>query len=449
MANSNPAATERTPKEIFEVARRREEGLSRLLVLYIVTGLGFMLLPGTFLGVWNLLSISARETPLSVSPAWLQAHGHAQIFGWIGSFILGIGFHSIPRSRRNARFALGPAWICWACWTLGVLLRWAVNIYGWHWRVLLPASAGLELTAFLLFFRTVSRNEPPQMEGGGGGRFDTWILIVIGATCGFLLALLVNAGGTLYVALAGDSPAFPAALDQRFLPLETWGFLVPFVWGFSARWLPVFMGLRPTRDAVLLWAFGLNAAGVLFALAGWTMPSVVLTTCAVVVAPAALGLFERTVKPPKTRGVHPSFPSFIRAAYAWAVVAALLGSWAANAASPTGIWGASRHALTVGFLATMVFGVGQRVLPGFSGGRVLFSPRLMLWALLLLNAGCALRVGTEVLAYQDYAGWAWHLLPASGIVELTAVATFATNLALTFAVSRSAPTPGLSPTPTP
>src|SRR5512138_797532 len=91
----------RSPKEAFDATGAREERLSRLLVLYVVTGLAFMLLPGTFLGVWNLISISARETPQSVSAAWLQAHGHAQIFGWIGSFILGIGFHSIPRSRGN------------------------------------------------------------------------------------------------------------------------------------------------------------------------------------------------------------------------------------------------------------------------------------------------------------------------------------------------------------
>ena len=38
-----------------------------------------------------------------VSPAWLQAHGHAQVFGWIGSFIFGIGFYSIPKLRGEFR----------------------------------------------------------------------------------------------------------------------------------------------------------------------------------------------------------------------------------------------------------------------------------------------------------------------------------------------------------
>jgi uncharacterized protein involved in response to NO len=72
---------------------------------YIVTGLFFLLLPGTFLGVWNLISISNRQALDRLSPAWLQAHGHAQIFGWIGTFILGIGFYSLSKMGKRARFA--------------------------------------------------------------------------------------------------------------------------------------------------------------------------------------------------------------------------------------------------------------------------------------------------------------------------------------------------------
>ena len=88
-----------TPAEVMRIAQARETSLSRLLMVYVTSGLAFMLLPGTFLGVWNLLQISGNESASSVSPTWLQAHGHAQVFGWIGSFILGIGFHSIPKRR--------------------------------------------------------------------------------------------------------------------------------------------------------------------------------------------------------------------------------------------------------------------------------------------------------------------------------------------------------------
>lgn len=42
-----------SPAQIMESARAREASLSRLLMAYISSGLVFMLLPGTFLGVWN------------------------------------------------------------------------------------------------------------------------------------------------------------------------------------------------------------------------------------------------------------------------------------------------------------------------------------------------------------------------------------------------------------
>jgi hypothetical protein len=93
-----------TPLQIFDITAARETTLSRLLMLYISTGLIFMLLPGTFLGVWNLLAMSSHRAADSVSPAWIQAHGHAQIFGWIGTFILGIGFYSIPKPWRLSIF---------------------------------------------------------------------------------------------------------------------------------------------------------------------------------------------------------------------------------------------------------------------------------------------------------------------------------------------------------
>src|SRR5215510_9909437 len=96
--------------EHFSDLRAREEALAKLLMAFITTGLLFMVFPGTFLGVWNLLQISGRESVSSISPAWVQAHGHAQVFGWVGSFILGIGFYSISKLRGIAKASFGMAW---------------------------------------------------------------------------------------------------------------------------------------------------------------------------------------------------------------------------------------------------------------------------------------------------------------------------------------------------
>ena len=418
-----------TPGEIFEITRARETSLSRLLMLYITTGLVFMLLPGTFLGVWNLLAISSRHAANSVSAGWIQAHGHAQIFGWIGTFILGIGFYSIPKLRRMNPFALWAAWVCWALWTLGVSLRWLTGVYHWQWRVMLPVSAALEIIAFSIFFYSVSGHRP---QDSGKQKLEEWVFVVIAAAAGLLLTLLVNLGVALFLGYRGVSPDLPSQFDQRFLVLETWGFLVPFVWGFSAKWLPVFLGLRPVRGRVLLLAVAVNSAGVLAAMAGWMRSAVLLLLGGIIVAVWALRFLERTQQPAKVKGVHTSFPLFVRLAYFWAIVAAALGIWASLVEGSHGIWGASRHALTVGFLAMMVFSVGQRILPAFSGMRLLFSTKLMFLSLLLLGAGCLLRVSSEILAYQGFAIWAWSWLPVSAVVEMTAVTIFAINLLVTF-----------------
>lgn len=77
----------------------------------------------------------------------------------------------------------------------------------------------------------------------------------------------------------------------------------------------------------------------------------------------------------------------------------------------------------------MVFAIGQRVLPAFCGMKILFSPVIMLWSLLLLNVGCLLRVASEIPAYEGYARIAWRILPISAVTELVAVSLFAFNVA--------------------
>lgn len=398
---------------------------ARVLRAYITTGLLFMLVPGTFLGVVNLLQVSSRESVGLVSPAWLQAHGHAQVFGWIGSFILGIGFYSLSQQHAGAPVRTRAAWACWALWTIGVSLRWTANVYDWQWRVLLPLSAGLELAAFVIFVSSVANHRPSAEPARG---LDLWIRIVISAVVGFGATLVVNLVTSVVLALHGESAALPHLVDQRFLVLIAWGFLAPFIWGFSTKWLPVFLGLAPLRPALLVSAMTVNAAGVLLTMAGFGAPATWCFVAGALGVALAIRIFEPAALAPKTRGVHATFPVFVRIAYVWLVIAAALGVAAARWDVSGGIWGASRHAFTVGFVSVMVFSIGQRVLPEFASAGLLWSPRLMAWTLVLLVAGCTLRVSSEILAYQHYASWAWSVLPVSAVVEMTAFTGFAANL---------------------
>jgi hypothetical protein len=410
--------------------KSREANAQRLMMVYAISGLFFMLLPGTFLGVWNLISISGgRGNP--VSPAWIQAHGHAQIFGWIGTFILGIGFYSIPKMAGRTVQPATRGWIAWLIWTSGVLLRWVSGFYHLSWRAFLPLSALLELVAFVIFLSAVRSHRAP-----GSSKTDEhvpiWIVSILVGTVGFGAGLLLNLVVAAYVSLYDTGPAFPVIFEARFLVLVCYAFIVPTVWGFSARWLPVFLGLKSPNERALGYALMLSVAGVLMAVTGFSQAAHWMIAAAAVTAVTALHLFEQPSRAPKTTGVHVSFPAFVRMAYIWLLVATALGICGVYLDHAHGWIGASRHALTVGFVSTMVFAIGQRILPAFGGMRLLFSTRLMLMCLLLLNIGCAVRVSSEILAYEDYWSAAWKALPWSAICELAAVTVFAANMLLTF-----------------
>ena len=124
----------------------------------------------------------------------------------------------------------------WRCATLD---RWR---HGWHWRILSAILRALQLDRlqFLLLFRAAP--SPICFRPSHG----TWMQIVTFRTIAFLVTMIVNCAALTYLALYGDSPALPLVLDQQFVVLAVWGVLTPTIWGFNARWLPVFAGFQET-----------------------------------------------------------------------------------------------------------------------------------------------------------------------------------------------------------
>ena len=412
-----------------------ERQKSWMLRAWILSGLFFMALPGTLLGFSNLMAISAHHGAAGMSPAWMEGHGHAQMFGWIGSFILGIGFYSQPtRPRHTIRIPF----ICWTAWSTGVLMRWYANIYQFHWRPLLAISASLEAIAMLLFLAAASHHKREKSPAGQAKqRMPAWMIAVMVGTVGMTAGVLFNLVECVRLAISGATPSFPHSLDQRYLLTLGWGFVVPMVWGFSARWLPAFLGLRDVRARLFGSVLALAAAAVITGVSGYIRPATVMLALSAAIVPFSLRLTARSVRETKIRGVHSTYTVFIRIAYAWLAVASAMSIWAAFQDVHGGIWGASRHALTVGFAATMVFSIGPRILPNFCGVMRIFSTRLMLASLLLLQFGCTLRVSSEPLAYEGLLPFAWRVLPVSGMFELAGVLVFALNLGVTLVRSAS------------
>ena len=418
-----------------EPARHADPGperrAGRMLAAFIATGLVFLVLPGTLLGVWNLVAISEHQNAAAPATAWIQAHGQAQLFGWVGSFILGISLYVLPKFRGRSLRSFGRAWAAWACWTGGVAWHWLGIVYGLDWRAALPVSGILELVAYALVLWVLSAPGRAARPGAKGVPSDLGSWLGIFGFLGLGVVLATNLVISLRVALASASPAYPLAADRVLILLSLWAFVAPMAWGYSTRFVTIFLGLNPPEHGAARWLGAGILAAIISAFAHWFLAldlvALAMTCCAI----WSLHVFHRAARPPKLAGVYRHYPGFVRLSYVWLLIGALLGLAADLTPSMPGLGGASRHAITVGFIALLIFSIGPRLLPSFLNGRELASPRLMAWSLWLLVIGCALRVSTESVAYSATGGVAWKLLPISAFIELAAVLFFALNLTLT------------------
>ena len=350
----------------------------------------------------------------------------------MGTFILGISLYVLPKflGRFLTRFSL--VWTVWALWTAGAAWRWWSGVERIGWRIGLPGSAVLELAAFALAQYLLWVDHGGDTAGkpkkAFPGDLASWLGIAGFASFG--MALLINLWESFAVSLQGSQPMFPVTVDRIFLVIALWGFAIPVAVGYSTRFVTVFVGLEKPIQAAARWLALGAALIVVSALAGRFLLGDVVALAEALGAVWALRVFRPAPREAKRAGVYRGYPLFIRLAFAWLVIGAVLGVFADLAPSVTGLGGASRHALTVGFLATLIFCVGPLILPAFLSGRELWRASWMGASLWVLSVGCLLRVSTEAVVYSN-GGFAWKILPLSGLLELTAVVLFVANLGLT------------------
>ncbi len=416
------------PPEVWLRAKEREEAgfatpladpgperrIARLLGAFIAAGLFFLALPGTVAGVWNLLAISASREAGRAPAVWVQAHGHAQLFGWVGTFMIGICLYAAPKFRGGAVRSLTVAWLMFGLWTAATAAHWGAVLWQWRWQTVLPLSAVAQfLVACLLIWQATA-------SGRSRTGMELWNLLVDAGLAGLVGTMLWQLI-TILRLTASPAPVIPPGPNRILLHAAVWLFCLPMAWGFSARFLPTFLGLPPPRRKAALAGLALLAAAIF-----WPR---VLTVAAAGLAGYSLRVFEPAVRPAKVQGVDRRFPHFVRLAFGWLLISSVLLA----AGDAPGVQGASRHAFTVGFLATLIFAIGPRILPSFLNSRELWSTRLMFAALVLLTIGCSLRVVSEPLAYANVLPIFWNILPVSALLELTAVLVFAWNIGRTLA----------------
>jgi hypothetical protein len=244
------------------------------------------------------------------------------------------------------------------------------------------------------------------------------------------LALVMNLIMSIEVVRNVAAPVYPMDANRAFLVISLWGFAVPVALGYSTRFVTIFLSLEPSAQSVTTWLTGGVVAVVASALLHQFLLADLLALGLTAVGIWALRVFRPSVRTPKRIGVYRHYDAFVRLAFAWLIVGAVLGVAAGLRPDLAGLGGASRHAITVGFLATLIFSIGPRILPSFLNSRELWSPRLMAATLWLISFGCLLRVSSESVAYSG-TGVAWKILPVSAFLELAGVVVFTVNMVMT------------------
>jgi len=379
------------------------------------------------------VGLGARWTPL------IQAHGHLQLVGFLGLFIVGIAYHVLPRFKnvelRVPRLALLSIGLLAAGSVLRALSQpWAD---GDSMAALLVVSGAVELAGSAAFFTVLAAT----LATARRMNFDRY-LFAGGAW--FVAASVMNLA--LVTEIAGDRfPVLRATRDAPLLDMYLLGFVTLFVMGVSIRVLPHFANLRPSQaryftPALIIYNAGLLArvgSGWLGEYSDWSQPDWLPAACIYAMSVGVLlfvfGLnLHRFPVRDATSGAPGPHERLIRTAFVWLVIGFAIEAWFATRGAGGDFRldflenGAARHALALGFVTQMIFGVGSRALPSFAGKK-LFSERLVTIAWALINIATVLRVGHALVPWGTTAFRFDHIGVAGGI-GLAALIVFAYNI---------------------
>ena len=366
----------------------------------------------------------------------VQVHGQLQLIGFVGLFIMGMALRLMPRisGRPLALRPLVPLLIP----SIGgyvVLRSFAQPLDDGPLRdASLALSAGL-LALGALAFAAIVRGTVLHRQSRAEA---TGYFFALGAA-GLLAGAAINAVQTYQ--LVRDSLAAAPAMRQSALVFEQqFGFLLMFVAGVSSRAIPGLTGkprrqLAPRLASVVL-ALGVALFTAYALIAADRRPSetvVRMGDAGIALTGVAFGMLVwiSGALSPSSRVAPASRTQFwfVRSAFAWMLVAALLAVWYGVRDFRDGVppdqfqLDALRHVVTVGVLTMMIVGMAMLIVPEFAGRRLQHrDERWLHWAMIAsLNIASALRIwpaleGTGWLVDTRYWPIAISSLLASGVI---------------------------------
>ncbi len=405
---------------------------------FLKAALLFTFTGGAALGAWALIAMAIQGRLGGIGRGIIQVHGHWQLFGWVGLFVVGIAYHILPRLAAVPLPSYPAAAASFALLVTGTILRAAQSLDPSMIRsTLLIGGALMELAGCALFAWTVARILGPQ---SGPGRI-AFSYLALGSAW-LIAAAFLNLAHAWHL-VARSTFEIPAFWNLPYLSIFLLGFVTFWIFGVSLRTLPLFMGLkaRPEVTAALLLPLTASLAALaigesLFvagrgAWSRWLFGAGGLGTgLCLVLFVWAIGIMGRREAAPEP-GVDHGYEKFLRLGYAWLLISAGMlvvfsGFVLAGRSMDHAYVGAYRHALTVGFITTVIVGMASRIVPVFRGVP-LYSARLREWSFWLLFVGNIVRVLFQSLSAGGDPLWL-RIAGVSGVLELAALALFGVNL---------------------
>jgi len=400
---------------------------------YFAAAIATVVTVGAGWGVWLLFQVGLAGRFTGISLQDVNAHGQAQIDGWVGLFIMGFALQMFP-PVWHARLA-GRRWrlVPLALMLAGVVIRSvAMSVpLGAVAPPLALVGSTLQLAATALFAGMLVLTFRRSLEP-----IQPWMGFVFLAVGCFVAQALFDGWHTWRTQVAPGREALLAQVATFQAPLrdlQIHGLALCMILGVSQRFFPPFLGIPETGWRRGWLGLGAVGAGLLLEstlfvalrltgdhrwAAGLYLGWLLLAAGAVAVAwPWRLW---------RATGRNGRSATFIRFGYAWLgmslLMLLLLPAYQAASGLPFShaYYGAIRHAVTVGFVSQMIVGVSTLVVP--------VTPRTATLrpTLVLLNLGCFLRVTLQIAS--DWAPAAFRVIGASGVLELLGLLLWAVIL---------------------
>lgn len=423
-AKEAPAAAYR--EDLGDVLYRR---FFRAAMVVILTA-------GATLGASMLLLYGLRHSFTSLDLfAPIQAHANAQVFGWVGLFVMGFACQGLPRFKFVRLWRTDLANLSFVLMLVGLTLRMGAA-WPWAGQTALGLAGGcLEAASAVLFVVVIARTLRESRSR------DEWDKYVVGSlACFAIIALLEPV--VFWLTRPGLEAERLIARVATFMGpyrnLQLLGFAGLIILGVSQRILPTAFGFRQPGKRAANVAFVLLTAGLAVDLVAWGVfrvdrsPGWAVVSWLGTSAYASGALVLAWSLRAFTRGDRDRSSKFIRAAYLWMAVACFMVYAEPFYTRALGLrfshayHGAIRHAFTVGFISLMILGVSSKVVPILGGIEARGLPGLWI-PFVLVNAGNAMRVTFQVLT-DLIPGTAFPLMGASGTLEVAGLAIWSVHL---------------------